>query len=364
MKHTIRYQASPTSPASWQAWGNIQFPNLPMNFSQSSIDCANIGNELHAVVSNFLGGGGPAGPNIYHTIRQFWKSPGTVPSINWTPWQPLAQAIKGEPQSYVEAPRITCAGAGQELHVFAVDYSHELLHTRRLANGQWDEWEANWSKAPISFPIDVFDAAGAGADIHIIVEGGRWTFDDFGNRNIPKIWHTVLSNGKWQDDWGDVSDTVPGGAPANFLPSSVACAGVGSDLHVVAWDSYSGDLWHTIRFGINGSWTSWGDVSLAIPTDNPKSTIATNLPFHTHSFKLNFHSPTISCAGVGNDLHLVVVDQYTGYVWHTIRFANGDWQVWELATQHIPLSLNNQSYTPLGSGFGCAGVGSELHIVG
>ena len=67
----------------------------------------------------------------------------------------------------------------------------------------------------------------------------------------------------------------------------------------------------------------------------------------------------LACAGVGNDLHVVGLDR-NGRPWHTIRFSNPPgWQSFWGDIQA------NESNDP--GGFrqtACAGVGNDLHVIG
>jgi len=323
----------------WQGWGDIQFPNLPTRFAQGDIDCAEVANELHAVVTDFIT------ENIWHTIRNT--------SNSWNSWQPLIV-----PGNQITASQITCAGDGTGLHVFAKGSGGQLFHTIRSAAGTWQAWTDVGTRVSLTFAIYGIDSAGVGGDVHIVArqEGG---FDEFNNiAYFPKIWHTILfANGSWQPFWGDVLAAVPG-TPANLNITSVGCAGIGTDLHVVIADSYSGKIWHTIRDN-TGAWTPWGDVMLAATP--AIASISTDIVDQQLSLVLrNFNYPMVRCANVGNGLQLVVVDYFNQVVWHTIRFANGAWTPWGRATSVIP----PPPHTPRSPGFGCAGVGSDLHVVG
>ena len=221
--------------------------------------------------------------------------------------------------------------------------------------------------------IGTFDATDVGNDVHIVVYQ-LGVFNQNTNTYIPpKLHHTILfASGSWHPVWGDMLANVPG-TPTNLVISGSSCAGIGNELHVVVSDAYTGKLWHTIRLA-NGDWTPWGDVMLAtmpataeVPPDLVNQLppdFVSQFPFpdslRPSIRPLTIAAAAVSCAGVGPDLHVIAVDYYTRFVWHTIRFANGNWTPWGPATLVIP----PPRYTPSYAGYGCAGVGSNLHIVG
>ena len=73
-----------------------------------------------------------------------------------------------------------------------------------------------------------------------------------------RIWHAVRrADGSWIG-FGDVK-TAAGQYPGVF--TSVACAGIGQDLHVCGVSS-DGRIWHAVRRA-DGSWIGFGDVKTA-----------------------------------------------------------------------------------------------------
>lgn len=71
-----------------------------------------------------------------------------------------------------------------------------------------------------------------------------------------------------------------------------------------------GTLWHTVR-QIDGSWLPFGDVRVAVLSENPGS-------LDPVSFE------DVTCTNVGNDLHVAGTMQ-NGRVVHTIRRISGTW---------------------------------------
>jgi hypothetical protein len=99
-------------------------------------------------------------------------------------------------------------------------------------------------------------------------------------------------------------------------------------------------LWHTIRWP-NG-WQPWGDVKAAVPGTPP-----------------SIASQVLGCASIGNDLHLVVVDDYSGTIWHTIRFPTS-WQSWTNVTNSVQGSGSEHLRPRV---VPCASIGRDLHLV-
>jgi hypothetical protein len=144
-----------------------------------------------------------------------------------------------------------------------------------------------------------------------------------------QIWQTARHHdGTWQPDYVLVGSDVQRGFP------SVDCAGVASELHVVTVDGVNdgGPIKHTVRHA-NGVW----QATLGL---------------------VGGEFTAVSCAGVGNELQVVGLSR-TGRLRHTIRHADATWQ---------PAfgSIESQEHNDPGSfsAVGCAGVGSDLHVVG
>lgn len=140
---------------------------------------------------------------------------------------------------------------------------------------------------------------GVGDDMHLVSLDGSGT-----------IWHTIrFSNQTWQVPFGNVNQVV--GDPSGHGFRSVAVAGVGLALHLVAMDA-SGTIWHTIRHS-DQTWQPFGNVSQVVGVPDG-------------------YNPFVACAvtAVNDDLHLAAIA--TGSlgaeptIFHTIRFAEGSWQ--------------------------------------
>jgi hypothetical protein len=167
-----------------------------------------------------------------------------------------------------------------------------------------------------------FTAIGCGGingDLHIV-----------GIANYTDVWHTIRhADGSWQPAFGGVGSDQQG------FPA-VDCAGVGHDLHVVAIDGIDngGPIWHTVR-NADGTWQSGFD------------TVAGSLSFNY-----------VACAGVGDELQVVGITS-GGQLWHTIRHADGTWQ------EPFGLIQSQEANDPGHFlSVSCAGVGDELHLVG
>ena len=114
------------------------------------------------------------------------------------------------------------------------------------------------------------------------------------------LWHTIRNpDGSWVPAFGLV-ESVEQNDPGAF--SAISCAGVGNELHVVG--IAGGLLWHTIR-SPDGSWVPAFGLVESVEQNDPGAFSA------------------ISCAGVGNELHVVGIAG--GLLWHTIRNPDGSW---------------------------------------
>ncbi len=222
---------------------------------------------------------------------------------------------------------VSCAGAGDDLHVVSLASNGRLWHTIRFVNGTWQSafGDVNAQESNNPGPFRAVGCAGVGSNLHVVSLTGD-----------GKLWHTIrFTNGAWQSFFGDVN-AQESNNPGPF--TVVGCAGVGSNLHVVSLTG-DGKLWHTIRFA-DGSWQPFfGDVN-AQESNDPG-------PF-----------TAISCAGIGGNLHVVSLTG-DGKLWHTIRFANGTWQ-------SAFGDVNAQEANDPGpfAAVSCAGVGDDLHVIG
>jgi len=200
-------------------------------------------------------------------------------------------------------------------------HAGELSHTVRGPGGHWSAFE------PLSTPlgagtIKAVSCAGVGESMHVIAVGDQGA--------QTNLWHSVRKPaGTWQANFGNVKDP---GQDRDF--SAAACAGVGTNLHVVAVEG--GQLWHTIRRS-GGSWQT-NFAHLPSPSDDGAGP-----------------ATAIGCAGIGGSLHVVVV--IDGALWHTVRNANGTWQK-AFGKVKVPAAA--------GAFFAvaCAGSAGALHVLG
>lgn len=156
--------------------------------------------------------------------------------------------------------------------------------------------------------------------------------------------HMVLvTNGEiWHDIRYGANRTLQGQNQVAGLPGTrffdISCAAVGGDLHVVAYAN--GAVFHNIRFGHDGSWQGF----LPIP-----GTIG-------RAFGSVFQG-AITCASVGDDLHVVGIIQ--GNAWHNIRYGDRSWQ--GFAHVHGP---NNEGHGDITSVACASTTGGELQVIG
>jgi hypothetical protein len=249
-------------------------------------------------------------PTMWHTIRRADGS-----------WQPFFGSVEAEtsyPGDFIAAGS---GASADELHLVGVTKNGDVWHTIRHADGSWQPSFGN-VKGQTSNPgaFTSIRCTGSGAEVHLC-----------GTTNDGRVWHTVRhADGTWQAGFGDVKGQTSN--PGAF--TAVDCAGSHGAVHVCGITS-DGNVWHTIR-NSDGSWQpSFGDVKGQ--TSNPGAFSA------------------ISCAGVGNELHVVGVTS-DGNVWHTIRFGNGSWQA---GFGDVKGQTSNPGTVVA---VGCAASGSELHV--
>jgi hypothetical protein len=213
---------------------------------------------------------------------------------------------------------VGCAGIGHELHVVGTTSDGGIWRTLRHPR-VWDSFEDVKSQAgthPGRFSAVDCAIVGEG-DLHI----GGTTSD--GN-----LWHAIHhANGHW-DGFGDVKNQT---GPDRGAFTSVGCAGIGEDLHLVGTTS-DGNLWHAIRHP--GFWDGFGDVKSQTGPD--RGAFA-----------------SVRCAGIGEDLHLVGTTS-DGNLWHAIRHP-GFWDGFG--------DVKSQAGNPGGfTAVGCAAFGGDLHV--
>jgi hypothetical protein len=181
------------------------------------------------------------------------------------------------------------------------------------------------------------------------------------------IYHTIRfptgSPNNWQP-WGNVSGTVRNNPGGQF--SEISCASIGDNLHVLGVHS-NGTIYHTIRFPITPTtwdWQPWGNVSARVAAI---SSPGLGMGIAPGSFK------SVACASIGNDLHVVGLAA-NGNIWHTIRFPPGfpnpfDWQPWGDVTATVAAISSPRLGMGIAPGsrfseISCASIGGNLHVVG
>jgi hypothetical protein len=177
--------------------------------------------------------------------------------------------------------------------------NEQLLHTIRFPT-TWQPWgDVRAAVKGLRGSVRAVAAAEIAGDVHYLIA------------TDTDLFHTIrfASPARWQPS-GDVFNVL--GRPSTSHIDRLAAATVAGDLHVVVlFDDQQ--LLHTIRFTSPPGWQPWGDIKAAV--GNPGG------------FSLN----NVAAAGIGGDLHLVVISSPTDPdsmdVFHTIRFPSS-WQPW------------------------------------
>lgn len=273
------------------------------------ISCAPFLDDMHVVG---LGGDG----HLYHAA---WRAV----TASWEPKFDKVTSNSGKIDTPGPILDVSCGGAGDFLHVVG-SMDGNLVYTNR--DGRWlpdyepvKEFERNDDRI-----FSDVACTGVGSDLHIV---GVTYFGD-------QLLHTIRhSDGTWQPELGLIPPQDPN-KPGEFRIVDVA--EVSAHLHVVG--IINGQLWHTIR-NPDGSWQAEFGLIESQESNNPG------------------HFSYVACAGIGDRLH--VVGAVGGKLWHTIRNADGSWQ------QEFGLVPGQAQDNP---GWfidvSCAGIGTELHIVG
>src|SRR5215204_745578 len=252
---------------------------------------------------------------VWHTIRFADGS-----------WQGFFGDVKGvhanDPGTFVD---VDCGGVGRELHICAITNDGKVWHTIRFPDGSWQGFFGDVKGVHANDPgtfVDV-DCGGVGRELHICAI-----------TNDGKVWHTIrFPDGSWQGFFGDVKG-VHANDPGTFV--DVDCGGVGRELHVCAITN-DGKVWHTIRFA-DGSWQGFfGDVK-GVHANDPGTFV------------------DVDCGGVGRELHVCAITN-DGKVWHTIRFADGSWQGFFGDVKGVHAN-DPGTFVDVD----CGGVGRELHV--
>ena len=260
---------------------------------------------------------------IWHTIRHGDGS-----------WQSFFGDVKGqESNDPGHLSAAACAGVYGEMHAVVLTDGGGIWHTIRRLNGSWQPFFADVKQQESNDPGHFSSVGAAGVNGELQLVG---IIDDGG------MWHTIRHpNGSWQPLFGNVKGQESNN-PGHF--TRVSCGAVGGstsggqELHLVGLTA-DGRMWHTIRRA-DGSWQPFfGDVK-GQESNDP-----------------GFFS-AVGCAGVGGDLHVVSLTD-DGWMWHTIRRANGKWQPFfgDVKGQES----NDPGFF---SSVSCGSVNGDIHVVG
>jgi hypothetical protein len=254
LHHTIRYD-----DGNWQSYGDTGVREI------GAVSCAAVGGELHVVAVRWNG-------VLLHAIR---RGDGSWQSFN----EVGPRDITG----------VSCAAVGSDVHVVVANTGGGLYHNIRRADGSWQGFHDTGVREAATV-----SCAATGGDLHIAVL-----------RKEGVLCHDIrYANGSWHGGWGNVVQQTTN-APGGFVvaANSVACAGIGGDLHLVVIGA-DGTIQHTIRRA-DGSWQGWGNAS--------------QVALATGSFG------GVACASAGTDLHVAGATWSPADLWHTIRKADTSW---------------------------------------
>ncbi len=284
---------------------------------------------------------GISGGRVWHTIRSA--------GAPWAPWDDVLNSTG--PLSFPPSD-ISCGFAGGALHVCVAGGGGRLSHTIRSGPGAWQPWgDAELAAFSRVSGIESVDSVGIGGDLHVCVDG---FIDGRPLRTLPAVWrgvrisappswvpgaeitnryspildfacasvdggqlHTLVRctdgegtqvlmhnirfpNGDQQSAGDqDVFRLFPNVAALRST-QSVAAAGIGPALHVVASDG--NELFHTIRLNDAAWQPTFGRVRPAVDP----------------AFRGPLSFP--ACANDGGNLHICAIS--AGAVMHTIRLSN------------------------------------------
>jgi hypothetical protein len=243
----------------------------------------------------------------------------------WDPFVGLRDGVvDGGPREFYAA---ACSGARGALDLVGLGSDGRLYHAARDYEGRWqdrfDAIDAAGTRGPDAFAGAA--CAGIGDALHLIA------LDENGH-----LHHSVRDpDAGWQEMRG-LSQLYD--APARFV--AVDCAAVwGGSLHLVGVGS-DAQLYHTIRFP-DGSWQRYFGV----------------LGGQQHGVAPSF-ALSVACARVGHSLGLVAICS-DHRLFHSIRTPDGSWRGSLQTAAGYPLGAPPEFYD-----ISCASIGNALHIVG
>lgn len=332
---------------------------------------------------------GLSGGRIWHTIRR------PNANVDWTPWEDVTSLV---PSALPGTPsRVACATVMDTLQVCVLT-SAGLFHTIQFTPTSWQAWgNAGVTAFPQVILLSNVDCAGTGEQLHVCIDG---LLSSRQNQTLPAVWRSIRIPTKWsaaaevtnryepilnvacaqvtpapgeRDELHVLARAVditsadvlmhnielPSGAsqPAGDqdvfrlfpnaaalrLTRTVAAAGIGPELHVVASDGT--ELFHTIRLN-NSAWQS--TFGLVRPAVDPTFTAPLENP---------------ACANDGGNLHVCAISG--GRIMHTIRISSPpEWRNPENATSGsfgdvlaaVPAGSGGVAPPPTFDDIACAGV--------
>ena len=263
--------------------------------------------------------------------------------MTWDPWDPLLNAAGSLPSP---PTRIACGVVSGALHVCVTTINGDLFHTIRFGPGSWQPWgDAGAQGFPGVLGIESVDCVGIGNQLHVCVRGQIAGVQPavFRSIRIPTRWstpaeltarylvvsdvacgavagdqlhvlarctsgsrelliHTIRFRTGLSQALGDqdVIQLFAGTASALRQTNSVAAAGIGEQLHVIASDGT--ELFHTIRLNDVAWQPTFGLVRPAVGD----------------GFAGRLDIP--ACANEGGNLHVCAIS--AGTIMHTIRISN------------------------------------------
>lgn len=316
----------------WTALGDVRAEILrewpdsldPGRFED--VACADVAGVLHVCAN-------AEANNLIHAIRLLngsWTAFGDV--------RLAAQAPSGAIFS------VAAAGIGSQLRLLIAfrrggstwSTNHEVWETFRNPSGQWRRFENRGGS------FDHISCAGVGAELHI----AGITFDSQGIR-IGALEHAVDVPGPNWTPFGDVRAEILREHPGSLDPGtfgSVACAAFADELHLCAIGG--GRILHTIR-KVDGTWFPFGPVIDVVVAQNP----GTRLPNG---------ATALSCAVIGEDLHLVFTD-LNGEIWRTVRRRlappHKEWEPFRTLREEI---LRDQPTSAFPARFSCVAIADSF----